>query len=161
VYFSKFQTVKPVCPPSVFYPCVFNALSNICAIMNCSVLAMSIMFCSGLIAWNADNFFITVTYFTTTSKRSACRILMQTVSTNITEALVCKREYYVILWRQKQLISSNNDHHTPHSILEFRRGAYNQAVPGHHQTSARPWLEQHISNAGKITAAKKQLSWPT
>jgi len=38
---------------------------------------------------------------------------MHIVSTNLAKTLVCKREYHVILWRHKQRISSNNDHHTP------------------------------------------------
>jgi len=35
------------------------------------------------------------------------------VSTNFAKTLVCKREYYLTFWRQKQRLSSNNDHHTP------------------------------------------------
>jgi len=35
------------------------------------------------------------------------------LSTNFAKTLVCKREYDVILWRHKQRITSNNDHHTP------------------------------------------------
>ena len=43
--------------------------------------------------------------------------------------MLCK--YDVMLWRHKQRATSNNDHHTPLQILEFGRGAYNQAVaPG-------------------------------
>jgi len=38
---------------------------------------------------------------------------MHVVSANFAEALVCKREYDVILWRHKQRISSNNGYHTP------------------------------------------------
>jgi len=38
---------------------------------------------------------------------------MYVVSTNLAQTLVCKREYNVILWRHKQSISSNNDHHAP------------------------------------------------
>jgi len=49
---------------------------------------------------------------------------MHVVSTNFAKALVCKREYDIILWRRKQGISSNNGRHTPLcSIQEFSRGA--------------------------------------
>jgi len=55
---------------------------------------------------------------------------MYVVSTNFAKTLFCKYEYNVILWRHKLRISSNNDHHTPllNTVLEFGRGAYNQAV---------------------------------
>ena len=69
---------------SVFYtsdyllvldPC-FNVLADIFVVMNCSVVALSAVFCFGLLTWSADTFkFITVTYCTTTSKESACRII--------------------------------------------------------------------------------------
>jgi len=47
--------------------CVYsrNALSDFCS-MNCSVFALSAMFCSGLLTWSAD-MFITVTHCTITS----------------------------------------------------------------------------------------------
>jgi len=38
---------------------------------------------------------------------------MHVVSTNFAKTLVCKRWYYVILWRPKQHLFSNNDDHKP------------------------------------------------
>jgi len=35
-------------------PC-FNALADVFAVTNCSVLALSAVFCSGLLTWSADN----------------------------------------------------------------------------------------------------------
>ena len=46
---------------------------------------------------------------------------MHVVSTNFAKTFVCKSEYDVVLWRHKPRISSNNDHQTLCSILEFRR----------------------------------------
>jgi len=37
---------------------------------------------------------------------------MQIASTNFAKTLVRKRKYDVILWRCKQRLSNNNDHHT-------------------------------------------------
>jgi len=65
---------------------------------------------------------------------------MHVVSTNFAKTLVYKREYDVILWRHKQRISSNKTTIRRCFILEFRRGASNQAVTGHHQTSARHYI---------------------
>ena len=56
---------------------------------------------------------------------------MHVVSTNFAKTLVYKREYDVILWCHKQRISSNKTTIRSCLILEFRRGASNQAVaPG-------------------------------
>jgi len=57
---------------------------------------------------------------------------MHVVSTNFAKTVVYKCKYAVTFWHHKQRISSNNDHHIRHcSILEFGRGASNQAVaPG-------------------------------
>jgi len=56
---------------------------------------------------------------------------LHVVSTNFARILDCKREYDVILWRHKQRISSNNDHHTPLLNTRIWKGASNQAVaPG-------------------------------
>jgi len=52
----------------------FNALPDVFAVMNCSVLALSSVFCSGLLIWNTD-MFITATHCTITSRESACRTI--------------------------------------------------------------------------------------
>jgi len=58
---------------------------------------------------------------------------MHVVSTNFAKTLVVNlimTSYYDVTFH-KQRISSNNDHNTPRLILEFGRGASNQAVtPG-------------------------------
>jgi len=55
---------------------LFNALSINFAVMNCSVLALSAVFCSGLLTWSADIIYVYYNdTFTTTSKESACRII--------------------------------------------------------------------------------------
>jgi len=38
---------------------------------------------------------------------------MHVVSRNFAKMLIYKREYGVILWRHKGLISNNSNHHTP------------------------------------------------
>ena len=60
---------------------------------------------------------------------------VQVVTTIFAKTLVCKCEYDVILWRHKQRISSNNDHHT--QLLNTRiwwGGIQPSSRPGHHQT---------------------------
>jgi len=57
----------------VLLPC-FNALPDVFSVMNCSVLSLSAMFCSGLLTWSTDVMFITVTH-RATSEESACRII--------------------------------------------------------------------------------------
>ena len=74
---------------------------------------------------------------------------MRVVSTNFAKILICKREYDVILWRQKQCISNNNDHYTP--LLNTRiweGGIQSSSRPGHHQTSARHWA-RYMNCRGK------------
>ena len=95
----------------VLLPC-FNALLDIFAVMNCSVLALSAMFCSSLLSWSAS-----VTHCTI--KQSACRII----------CVVWKREYNVIFWRHKQRISSNHDHHTPLLNTRIGRGRTTKQSP--------------------------------
>jgi len=55
---------------------------------------------------------------------------MHIVSTNLAKTLVCKREYDVILWHNKQRISSNIDHHTPLLNTTFWRESNQAVTPG-------------------------------
>jgi len=65
---------------------------------------------------------------------------MQVVSTSFAKMLVCKPENDVILWRHKQRIFSNNDHHSPlFNTTIWKEGIQSSSRPGHHQTSARHW----------------------
>ena len=89
---------------------------------------------------------------------------MLVVSTNFAKTLVCKREYDVILWRHKQRVSSNNDHHMP--LLHTRTwqgGIQSSSHPGHHQTSARHWLRLLLIfnlNSGSRQNAQLRLRSP-
>ena len=68
---------------------------------------------------------------------------MQVVSTNFAKKLVCKCEYYVILWRHKQRVYSNNNHYTPLFNTRFWLGGIQSSSrPGHHQTSHATVLQQ-------------------
>jgi len=72
---------------------------------------------------------------------------MHVVSTNFAETLVCERENDVILWRHKQCIFSNNDHHSPlFNAGIWKEGIQSNSRPGHHQTSARHWQRQNLFN---------------
>ena len=65
----------------VLLPC-FNALPDIFAIMNCSVLALSAVFCSGLLTWSAD-----VHCSDTLRRVHALQNNMHVVSTNFAKRL--------------------------------------------------------------------------
>jgi len=95
--------------------------------MNCSVLALSAVFCSGLLTCSADSLFITVIHCTT-SKESMCRIIcmlcQQTspkrwfASVNMTSYCDVTNSVYTVTMTTIRLCS----------ILKFSCRAYNQAV---------------------------------
>jgi len=57
---------------ALFYSCVLTRCRMFFSYVNFSVLALSALFCSGLLTWTA--MFIIVKHCTTTSKESACRV---------------------------------------------------------------------------------------
>jgi len=81
--------------------------------------------------------------FTAPHSTAPAFLNMHVVSTNFVKTLVCKRAYDVILWRHKQRISSNNDHHSPlFNTRIWKGGIQSSNRPGHHQTSARHWSQR-------------------
>ena len=114
----------------VLNPC-FNALQDIFAVMNCSVLAMSAVFCSSLLTWSADNSSLHWQHCTATSKENACGIIcmlcQQTspkrrfAKVNVTSHCDVTKSIYTVTMTTIRYCS----------ILEFSRGAYRQAgAPG-------------------------------
>jgi len=74
---------------------------------------------------------MTLNYFTALPAAAPAFLNMHVVSTNFAKTLFCKREIDVIVWRHKQRIFSNNDHHSPLFNTRIWKGASNQAVaPG-------------------------------
>jgi len=51
-------------------------------------------------------------------------------STNFAKTLVCKRSYDVTLWRHKQCLFSNTDHHTPLLNRIWKGGIQSSSRPG-------------------------------
>ena len=99
--------------------------------MNCSVLALSAVFCSSLLTWSTV-MLITVTHCITMSKESMCRVTcMLHQSTNFTKTSVCKvimTSYYDCTNNIYPVTMTTICHC---SKLEFGREACNQAfTPG-------------------------------
>jgi len=94
------------CVP-LFY---FYAFADIFAVIKCSVLALSAVFCSG---WRADMVFHNSDTLYDNQQGDCLWNIMHIVWTTFAKTLVCKRKYEIIFWRHKQRIASNNDHYTP------------------------------------------------
>ena len=116
----------------------FNALPDVFAVINCSVSwALSAVFCSSLLTLERWYY---VHYSDTLYNNQYGECVqnnMHVISINFAKTLVRKREYDVILWRRKERIYSNNDHHKPLLNTKILYGGIQlSSRPGHHQISA-------------------------
>jgi len=97
----------------------FNLVWYFCN-YDCLVVALS-AFCTCILSWSADvlSQYNDILSYTTTNKENALQLRIGIASTNFAKTLDRKCEFNVAVWRHKHRPPSNNDHHTPLSLLEW------------------------------------------